>query len=335
MYLGQMTCDIDMADKYRLKGLETIEIKKSVHQLVQTAKLTIPLSVVVRNNEMVESVKLTDKIKEGDKIVVDLGYRGNDKREFEGYIKRINPKQPCEFELEDELYLMRKLFLKKSFKKNDVKDLLNYLMDELYKQFNIRFKLYADIPQVTLVNFLINGDNGIEVLQELKDKYLLTTYLTTINGEKTLYCGLLYGLMKKHVKYVLNRNTISIEDLKYSVGADRTFKVEIVNHTPDGKSKKHEFGDKNGEPLKILVSGNKTEDELKHIADDLIAANKTSGYKGSFETFMFPDCEPGDIAEIADSQFPDRSGNYYIASVTTTFGVNGGVRKPEIEFRTS
>lgn len=335
MYLGQLSCKLVFNNAYVLRGLNNIEIKKSVHQIMQTAKLTLPLSVMMRNNELLQSIQIIDKIKEGDKISVELGYDGKNKLEFDGYIKRINHKQPLELELEDELYLMRSLFLKKSFPKNDVKDVLHYLNDELFKKHGIRFKLYDNIPQLTVKNFMINGANGLAVLQELKEKYLLTTYLTTINGERVLYAGLLYGLKKQTVKYAINRNTVNVDNLKYTLAQDQTYKVEIVNIKPDGKVQKWEFGDKGAtETIKPSpIQGEKSKEQLKYIADRLIEERKVSGYKGGFETMMFPYCEPGCIAVMSDPQFKDRGGSYYVATVTTTFGVNGGRRKPEIDIR--
>ncbi len=334
MYLGQMTCDITFGDKYRIRGVNGIEIKKSVHQLIQTAKVLLPLSVVMKSSDLkMERIKIIDKIKEGDTISIAFGYNGNNLTEFTGYIRKINPKQPLEIECEDEMYLMRKLFLKKSFPKNDVKDVLQYLSDEVYKMFKIRFKLHDDIPQVTVKNFLIKGANGLAVLQELSDKYLLNSYLVTINGEKVLYCGLTYGLQLQRVKHVLNKNTISIDDLKFQPN-DQTYKIEIRHIPLDGKEIKYEFGDKNGIALiPVRVQGNKTKAELQHIADAEFEKYKTSGYKGSFETFLIPYVEPGFIDDLTDEQFKDRSGSYYIGTVTTTFNTSGGRRKPEIDIR--
>jgi hypothetical protein len=240
MYLGQMTCLITLADRYKLRGVSSIEIKKSVHQIIQTAKVQLPLSVLLRNNDLLERIKLTDKIKEGDKISLAFGYDGDNKTEFTGYIKRINPKQPLELECEDEMYLLRKVNMKKSFKKNDVRDVLQFVVDSVYHEFGIRFKLYNNIPKVTVTNFLINGANGISVLQELGDKYFLASYLTEIKGEKVLYCGLTYGLQKSSVKHVLNRNTISIDDLKFQTN-DQTYKIEISHQLQNGQVKKYEF----------------------------------------------------------------------------------------------
>ncbi len=335
MYLGRTTCRVIFNDQYALRGLNIIEIKKSVHQIVQTAKILIPLSVVVRNGELLEDIQIIDKIKEGDRLNVEIGYDDKNMLEFAGYIKRINHKQPLELELEDEMYLFRSLFLKKSFPKNDVREVLNYLNDELYKKHKIRFRLYDNIPNLQVKNFMINGANGLAVLQELKEKYLLATFLTTINGVRTLYAGLLYGLKLKTVKYAINRNTVNVDNLKYTLAQDQRYKVEIVNIHPDGKTHKYEFGDKDAtETIKPTpIQGNKTKEQLKFIADRLIEERRISGYKGSFETMMFPYCEPGYIAQITDPQFKDRGGRYYIATVTTTFGVNGGKRKPEIDIR--
>ncbi|MCX6210080.1 MAG: hypothetical protein NTZ59_11455, partial [Bacteroidetes bacterium] len=101
MYLGALSCKIDFADKYTLRGLTDLEIKKSVHTIVNTAKLTLPLSYIIRNKNIKEKVKLIDKIKEGDSINIAIGYDGNNKQCFNGFVKRINPKQPLELELED------------------------------------------------------------------------------------------------------------------------------------------------------------------------------------------------------------------------------------------
>ena len=92
MYLRQ-TCSIEFetkdGTKYRLGGLHAYEGKKSVHQIVQTCKVELPLSILIRNNEILERVKLIDKIKEGDKVTVYLGYNDDNKKEFEGFRRQI------------------------------------------------------------------------------------------------------------------------------------------------------------------------------------------------------------------------------------------------------
>jgi hypothetical protein len=328
MYVRQ-TCNIEIGTRYRLRGLHSIEIKKSVHQIVQSAVLQLPLSVLKRNNQLLERIRLIDNIKEGDFIKIDLGYDGNNKNEFTGYIKRINLKQPLELELEDEMYLLRSCYYKKNFKKNSVREVLNYILKGLAEQSGLVLQLYDKMPELTVTNFMMDGANGIAALQDLNDKYGLTSYLTTIDGKKVLYCGLLYGLKKNSVKYQLQRNTISIDDLKYQVNAAISYQIKIVNHQPDGIVKNYTIGNKKGEERTMHFYGTHTEAELKQMAAAEMVNFSSNGYKGSFETFLLPAVQPGDIAEITEKQF-SRQGRYYVGSVTTTFAA-GARRKPEID----
>ena len=336
MYLKQ-TCSIIFETKsgvkYQLPGLHSYEGKKSVHQTIQSCKLELPTSVIFKNKDAeFIRVQLIGKIKEGDKVTVYLGYNGNNKKEFEGFIKRINPKMPLELECEDDMYLLRKIRLKKVFKNNDVREVLKYMMDELYKQQGVRFEIYSNVPKVNVFNFWMDQANGITTLQELEDRYLLNSYLTVINGKKVLYCGLMYGLKKNHVNYIFNRNTISLDDLKYNHSNDRTFKVEIRHVSHNGSEKKYEFGDPKGEVHKVLLENTMTEAAIKHFAQGMLEQLQAGGYKGSFTTFLIPTVEPGDVAVCTDPQFAERSGEYYISTVVTTFG-SGARRKPELEIR--
>lgn len=229
------------------------------------------------------------------------------------------------------MYLLRKLELKKSFKSNDVKDVLNYIIDECNKMFGVGFKLYENMPKITVTNFLINGANGVSVLQELHDKYGLSSFLM---DDETLYCGLAYGYKGNRIKYVLNKNTINIDDLKFTASSDKTYKVKFVVNGRDGKKKEYEFGDKHGVALdKVVLSSYHTDDEVKLMAKAHLDAFKTAGYKGSFTTFIKPAADVCDIADVNDLQFANRSGSYYISSVETNFGVGGGTKKIEIDFK--
>lgn len=329
MYVRQ-SCNIEIAGKYRLRGLHGVEIKKSIHQIIQTATLQLPLSVVKRNKELLERIPLIDKIKTGDKITIDLGYDDDNKREFEGYISRINLKQPLELELEDELYLMRKIYFKKSFKKASVKELLNFLLKGFYDSTGIRIELYDKMPELTITNFVIDNANGIQVLQALVDTYpIFNSYLTTIDGKKVLYCGLQYGIQRNRVKYELNRNTVSVDDLKYDVTEAQQYFVKVVNIQPDGTKTEFSFGNKTDQERTLYFTGSHTKEQLKQLATEQLQQEVT-GYRGGFETFLKPAAQPGDVALIADRQY-NREGRGYIGTVTTKFGTGGARRTNEID----
>lgn len=320
---------IELSGKYQLAGMHSCEIKNSVHQIVQTAKITLPLSLVQQNNDLLERVKLIDKIKEGNSITIDLGYDGKNKREFTGFIKRINLKQPLELECEDELYLLRKTFYTKNFKKNSIKDVLKYLLDGLFNTHGLRLELYDKMPELTVTNFMIDNKNGIEVLQGIADTYpTFNSYLTTINGIKVLYCGLLYGLKREEVIYELDTNTVSHGELKYNQEEAIVYHVKVINDKPSGTRVEFTYGPKNGQEVTMYYNSDHTEAQLKQLSQ-VELSKKVTGYRGVIETMLWPDVQIGDIAVIRDKQF-GRTGTGYIGTVTTTFA-NGARRKPEID----
>lgn len=321
---------------YELSGAHAIEIKRSIHAIVQTATVTLPLSVVFRNNEMLQRIKLTDKIKEGDPVRLSFGYDGNNKTEFEGYIKRIDYNIPLQIFCEDELYIMRKVRLKKSFGSCNLKELVSYLLDEAAAQTGVRFTMYDKMPVMVFKNFVMNNAAGTDVLQELKDKYGLRCYLTTINGNKTLFIGLAYQLEKGRVKYELGTNTVSVSELKYDMGQQKKFRITVKNYRKDGTVQKYEFGDRDGQQYEMLPQyGDYDQAHMEALATAEVMRLQAQGFRGTFETFLIPHCEPGTVAVITDPQFPERKGNYFIAATTTTLNGSGGRRKPEIGIKVS
>lgn len=338
MYLGQMTCSVDL-DKYTLKGFKSVEIKKSVHQIAQTAKLIVPTSVVIRNHDMASRIVLADKIKEGDKINIALGYDGKNNTEFTGFIKTINYKMPLEIECEDEMYLFRNTPLKAVFHNMDIRDVLAKICSEVSKKWSVPFSFFDKMPSITVKNFIANGQSAMWALQQLKDWYpMLGIFLTDINGQQILYCGLLYqDLGKPRVKYGLSgsiNNTVSIQELKYQT-TTKTVKVIWEVRQPDGTIVKKEFGDSGAElVLKKKISGNVSDDVLRAMSQQEMTQKNYVGYTGKFTTFLYPQCDFGTIGNLNDPQFPDRQGNYFIGTVTTKFDTSsGGRREPEIDFK--
>ena len=341
MYLGQTTGEVKMAGKYTLKGFHSVEIKKSVHQIAQSAKLTLPTSAVIRNHQITERIKIADFIKEGDSISIAFGYNGANSVEFTGYIKSINYATPLEIECEDEMYLFRNTPIKASFDNLDIRNVLAKIAGEVSAKWALPYSFFDNMPQIKVQNFIANNQSAIWALQQLKDWYpMLGIYLTYINGEKTLYCGLLYqDLGKDRPKYGLSgaiNNTVSAKELKYQTVA-KTVKVIWKLRKPDGTMIVREIGDANAE-LVIKKSEPIPYDIPEALLQQMSEQEKVQknyvGYNGKFTTFLTPACDFGSIANLNDPQFPDRSGNYFIGTVTTKFGTQtGGRRELEIDFR--
>lgn len=335
MYLGRMTCDIWLADTYRLRGANGIEIKKSIHQVVQTAKVQLPLSVLFRNSEMLERIRLIDKVKEGDAIKISFGYNGNNRTEFTGYIRKINYKQPLMIECEDEMYLFRKVMINKIWNNVELKTVLTDIISEVRKAKGVSFELFDKMPQVVISNFICKGQTALWVLNKIADLYpVLAFYMTDINGKRILYAGLKYGETgKPHVKYSIGRNTISVDNLNYNGEAEKV-KVIYEIRKANGEVVKKEFGDRDAETtVNKKWIGDISDETLKLFAESELTQKTYTGYRGNIEAFIFPLVEPAMIADIDDPQFSGRDGAYFIGTVTTSFTTSGGKRMPEIEFR--
>jgi len=346
MYLGQMIGRIVFRDSVKLNGFHSVSIKKSVHQIVQTAKLTIPMSVLLENQHspaLASRLFMKDVIKEGDKINISFGYRKGDiedvKQEFTGYIRSINYKIPVEIECEDAMYLFRNTTIKQSFNGVDIKEVLLKICVEVTKKYQVAFKLYDKMPQITVSNFIVNNQSAMWALQQLIDWYpMLGIYLTQINGEEVLYCGLVYqDLGKPNVEYGLSgpiNNTISVSELKYQT-TTKTAKVVWKITQPNGTVVTKEIGDSNAElVINKKISGKVNDDLLKQMTNQEVSQKNYVGYNGNFTAFLYPFCDFGVVASLQDPQFPERKGNYFVGTVTTTFDTStGGRRKPEIDFK--
>ena len=68
---------------YNLKMIESVNIKRSVESLADTATITLPATVFNK------ALNIDEKIKRGDAVKIELGYDDKLKSEFEGYLESI------------------------------------------------------------------------------------------------------------------------------------------------------------------------------------------------------------------------------------------------------
>lgn len=319
-------------------GVNDITIEKSIHSISQKCVIKLPLSAVLKNTEGISvPVKIADYISKGDEVTVTLWYDGyKEQKEFFGFVKTIDLKQPLEIECENAIWLLRGKTFKQSFKTVKLKDLLQFITAgtgiELHK--NITSGNY----QLEIKNFQIADKDAVWVLEELRDKYMQTIYFT---NDKELYVGLAYTEKAGMVKYDMAKNIINPSSLKFQDAKDVKIQMRVVYW--DKKGKKHEVSygeEKRGKELSgeaevraIHLYDVQDESQLKKLAEAELAKYKYSGYKGDFDTFLIPFCEPMMTAKIENKQYPERSGTYYISGVKITYGTGGARRKPTIDIK--
>ncbi len=287
-------------------------IVEDTETLTDTCELELPKNI---KWEGYTSENNHPPINRGDKVIVKLGYDGQLQTRFVGYVRSVDAHTPVRIKCEDQMFLLKQTKVPpKSFKEATLQEVISYLLEGT----GISFELID--KDIKIGKYRIVKATIAEELQELKEKYLLSSYFRNINEKTVLYVGLKYPLDKrKKVVFKHSKNIIS-ESLEYRKKEDIRVRVEAVSFGKKHKKTTLEIGDKDGDVIKIRIDG-LTEDELKKYALQALERYKKSGFKGSFETFGVPEVSKCDMIDISASD--GNSGVYLVKKNEITFGVNG------------
>lgn len=313
--------------KYNFSGgVADLTIKKSVSVIMDTAVLKIPaISRVTGNDALPQSSIETAKLfKEGDPVTIELGYNGDLREEFVGFVRRVNLSTPAELELEGYAYLLRAVRLTKSYKEVTLKALLADLVA------GTAIELSDKIVDTTLKNLSIKNSNGLEVLDYIKSTCCLRVYFIG----KTLYAGLeeTLPLNDKPVQYRLGWNVIRDNQLKYH-SSDEKILVRVVRKAKKGKPQVvYEVGDTGGS-IRDLRPANLSDEACKKLADSALELAKRGGYQGKVTAFLKPYCDFAYAIEIDDPKFGERKGRYFVDGIEIKFGKSGARRTLDIKRR--
>ena len=294
-------------------------IVEDVSTLTDTCEIQLPKKI-----KWQEAVTKNGKppIKRGDKITIKLGYDGNLQTRFTGFIRSVDAKVPITIKCEDGMFVLKSHKVKpKAFKNASLHEIMSYLLEGTSIQFQLMDK------DIKVGNWRLTKTHASEELQELKEKMMLSSYFRRINGESILYIGLAYPLdNRKKVKFMHGKNIID-ENFEYRDKEDIRVRCEAQSFNAKNKKVTYEYGDKDGDVIKIRIDG-LTENELKKYAIEAVERYKQSGFKGSFETFGQLEVSKCDMVEIHASD--GNSGVYLVKKLEIEFGTNGYRQKIEL-----
>ena len=313
-----MQYDIQVGS-YKLGMLDKVEIHKSVEQLADTAVITLPASQY--NN----ALQIEDKLKRGDGVVVKFGYEETGMEvEFDGWLQRIstdggNIKLHCE----DDLFLFRKEMPNEVLKKVTLEELLKKVINRC----GIAIVLDCTYSW-TYEKFVINNATGYDVLKKVQEECGADIYL-----DDKLHVHPPGEKVGEERFYDLALN-VEKEDLTYRRAEDKKVKVVVKALLPDGKVKEVETGSTGGEKIEVKCP---TSDDasMKARGEQEVKRRTFDGYEGSITGWLIPMCKPADSVTIKDKDYPYKDGTYFVTSVTTEFGKEGGKRKIDLGFRLS
>mgnify|MGYP002623620930 CR=1 FL=1 len=313
-----MQYDIQIGD-YRLGMLDKVEIHKSVEQLADTAVITLPAS------QYNQALQIEDKLKRGDGVIIKLGYEETGlKLEFDGWLQRIstdggNIKLHCE----DDLFLFRKELPNEVLKNVTVEELLKKVINKC------GFLVELDCTYSwTYQKFVINNATGFDVLKKVQEECGADIYV-----DDKLHVHPPGEKIGEERFYDLALN-VEDEDLTYRRAEDKKVKVVVKALMPDGTVKEVETGSTGGEKIEVKCA---TSDEASMKARGELEVKRRTfdGYEGSITGWLIPMCKPADSVTIKDKDYPYKDGTYFVTSVTTEFGKEGGKRKIDLGFRLS
>lgn len=305
-------------------GVNDVTVKRSVKEMMDTARIKLPAlgRVIVKdNNQPVSSVETAKLFREGDKVVIKLGYNNDLRQEFTGFVRRVNLSAPVQIECEGYGWQLRRRRLILAWKSVTLRQVLEKLIE------GTDIVLSPSIPNVQLTNLSLRNINGLQLLEYFRDKMLLTAYFNF----NELYVGLQQGVIKGQVKFRLGWNVIRDDQLKYRLAEDTKVLVRIT--TGKGKKNKrllYEAGDQDGSISEFNIPNTLDEGHLKRLAEDALKKAKYTGYEGAINCFLQPYAEPSGTAVIIDKKYNERDGLFFIEGTEVTFGMRGARRRVQI-----
>jgi len=322
---------------FRFSGVHSVEIRRSLHSIAETATIQIPSkSKIIKQGKAETNEVITgNQFKDGDAVTIKLGYNGALQTEFQGFVKHRNLNMPLEVVCEGYTWLLRRNKIKKTWKSVSVKDLLQAAISGINSSYKINVQCDVDHK---LSNFSING-NGYQLIDNIiksTDGALTCFFLKP----DTLWCGLVYTPYAKDndifelgiVDYRLGYNLVKDNNLNERDLSDDPTQVTYGKKQTNGQkiSQDSDAAMPTVRTHHKLLNHVTDADVLKSLANEKAYRINYAGYEGTINAFLQPYATTGCIANIIDDRYTERNGHYLVEGTEITFGMNGARRKLEI-----
>ena len=297
-----------------------VSLESSYDNLLDSGKIIIPKKIRYVNDKGQSVPNITQGsdalFKIGSEVEVSVGYNAKLNKVFKGYVSGVRTKFPLLFEVEDEIFNLKKNKLNLSLKNPQLSELLKKVIPSGVK--------YEVTAEQNLGNFRINNASTAMVLEELRTKHNIYSFFR----EGVLYVGLNI-VPKLQTTHRLEFNTTDVIDGDQLTYVDKEeMRIKVVCKSIDKYNNTLEAtaGDEDGE-VRTLYFNNYSLKDLQTTADRLKDDLKFSGYDGFFTMFSVPAVKHGDVVELINRTIPEQSGAYLVSKVLTTFGYNTGGRQ--------
>lgn len=317
--------NVNINNRVKFTVCESIQVKKSVEVLTNTATLVLPREFRNALSSTDKDVDLSNKsilefISKGDPIRISFGYDGNLETEFRGYIKSIGADAPLVLECEDEMYQLRKANrVTKTISSGKLLDILKQIIPDKYE--------IVCNETYQIGKWIIKDATPYDVLAELQEKVGLRFNFI---DAKTLMVGMMTDFKPDQVhEFNFSRNVRRESDLKFVINDDSPRQIIVESMQKNGEKLSYTTGDPKGESKTKIVFPNLTKEELKKWGDSFIKQEKIGGLKGTLDSWCEPRTNPGDSAQITRPIYSDghQDGTYFIKAVTIDVNQDVGIKR--------
>lgn len=292
--------------KFKLNYVASLEMETAWNEMTDKLTIRFPRKLQDRDKNL-----LQDLVRPGAEVQVQIGYDDNLELRFIGYVREVMPHTPLEIVCEDKMYSLKKQAVKpRSWSNAKLEDVLDYM----------GIKDYRLLGAFDLGPFQITEKRKTvaKVLERIREMYGLVSFFRL----GTLCIGNPYDAEKQKKHDVAFGVNIIDNDLVFRRKEDIQLKVTAISNFPDNSKLEVQLGDEDGEertlnyyklPKKALAQRAKA--ELENL--------KYEGYRGSITLFGLPVVNHGDVVNIKDSYYPERSGSFLVDKVNVGFGTSG------------
>lgn len=323
--------------KINFKGITEAEFESSVDEIGGTAKITLPRRLTSKEGKV-----LLDLIHTGDRVELKIGYNGDLKTEFTGYVSHIGDSTPLVLECDDNWYTFKKAaHITKSYKSVTLKKLLQ----DLFPGYTV------ECPDFTFSGgYIIKDVTPYTVVKKIKDEVGFCTKLDEQNKMISCFWPFEFKGFNKHTYVFGTRNGTLLKDLrnkrlapniaanglKFVRKEDRKLQITGKAKQKKGKTLTAVVGSKEADAEKRTMnfgSDVTTEAELKKRIETELKNKNFDGYEGTITGFGTPQTMPGDTLKIVDTENPEREGEYLIKRVKVRFNASGFRRENELSYK--
>lgn len=264
----------------------------------------------------------------GDAVTIKLGYNGDLREEFRGFVSRLGLQSPVTVECEG---YVRKLRLNTDIKYSAKGSIgVKKLLELACAGTGIKVECPVDF-KLKGIKKIGNGMDVLDHIMRCTDKAVSIFF----KKPDVLWCGLVY------TPYQAGKKLFSYPAVQYRIGfnclRDNGLKERVVKDpvqyiingkTVTGDSVRTESKDNTAaQKVRRLLNNVADEAFLKDFAQERQLQANYEGAEGHINGLLQPFCLPGYDLELTDTRYPKRNGTYLVEAIEVTFGVRGAYRR--------